>query len=231
MVNSNFVFFLFNVLFISLTQSLLLFAISSPSYTFLVLSQVRQKEQFDLSDLIFSRTIIFFVFIEAVADHQQWNFQRAKHEYLQTARIPGKYKDQFSPEDLDRGFIVSGLWSWCRHPNFAAEQCIWLTLYLWASYTTETYLHWTVCGALGYLLLFQGSTWLTESITASKYPEYVDYQARVGKLIPRFSVEPSRRTTGKRSTSKRSSAGGPDKSEGDQTRTREENTTHEESRT
>lgn len=203
-INSTFLFFLFNVFFISLVQSLLLLAISTPSYTFLVLSQIEKNEQFGLPDLIFSRVMIVFIFIEAVADHQQWHFQRAKSEYSQTARIPNRYKGQFSPEDLDRGFVVTGLWSWCRHPNFAAEQSIWITLALWACYCTETYFHWTVLGALGYVLLFQGSTRLTESITASKYPEYADYQARVGKFIPRFSVEPRKGYAArKRSTPKK----------------------------
>ena len=192
-VNNKFAFFLFNVFFISLTQSLLLFLITSPTYTFVVLTQLlkRQQVEFGLADVTFSRMIVFFIFIEAIADQQQWKFQSAKAEYFRTARIPKDYKDpaQSTPEDLERGFIVSGLWSWCRHPNFAAEQCIWVTLYLWVSYCTKTYVHWTVLGSMVYLLLFQASTRLTEWITAGKCPEYIDYQARVGMFIPRLSVE------------------------------------------
>jgi len=37
---------------------------------------------------------------------------------------------------------------------------------------------------MSYLFLFQGSTWLTESITAGKYPEYKAYQERVGQFVP-----------------------------------------------
>jgi hypothetical protein len=33
-------------------------------------------------------------------------------------------------------------------------------------------------------MLFQGSTWLTELITAGKYPEYRDYQQSVGMFAP-----------------------------------------------
>lgn len=40
-----------------------------------------------------------------------------------------------------------------------------------------------------YLILFQGSTWLTERISARKYPEYKEYQARVGKFLPRLGTE------------------------------------------
>lgn len=46
------------------------------------------------------------------------DFQQAKKEYQKTAKPPPKYL----ADDLDRGFVVTGLWSWSRHPNFAAEQ-------------------------------------------------------------------------------------------------------------
>ncbi|OXV07405.1 hypothetical protein Egran_04830, partial [Elaphomyces granulatus] len=132
---------------------------------------------FGIPDLVFSRLLLFFVFIELVADEQQWRFQRAKRACLGAARVPDEFRDRFTPEDLDRGFVISGLWSLCRHPNFAAEQSIWLGLYLWACYRTDTYLHWSGIGALAYLLLFQGSTNLTASISAAKYPEYEEYRA------------------------------------------------------
>jgi steroid 5-alpha reductase family enzyme len=186
-------FFVLNVLFISLWQPLLLLLITSPTYIFILLSQLPEGATFGIYDLIFSRLLIFFVLIETIADEQQWKFQSVKHLYLEKARIPDKYKSQFTAEDLDRGFVVSGLWSFCRHPNFAAEQSIWLTLYIWGCYCTNTYFNWTAIGASSCLLLFQGSTWLTESISASKYPEYKEYQARVGRFIPRLSIEPPRK--------------------------------------
>ncbi|KAA8647263.1 hypothetical protein EYZ11_009225 [Aspergillus tanneri] len=189
-INNCFLSFVFNVVFISLTQSLLLLLITAPTYNFLLLSRLPDMRSFELPDLVFSRVTFFFLIIEYFADQQQWQFQRAKREYQETARIPEPYKGQFTPEDLERGFVVSGLWSLSRHPNFAAEQAIWLTLYLWNCYRMETYVQWTGIGILGLLLIFQASTSLTESVTASKYPEYTDYQARVGRLIPRFSAKP-----------------------------------------
>jgi hypothetical protein len=44
--------------------------------------------------------------------------------------------------------------------------------------------NWTFLGAISYLFLFQASTWFTELISAEKYPDYADYQKRVGKFIP-----------------------------------------------
>ncbi|KAJ5751782.1 hypothetical protein N7520_008699 [Penicillium odoratum] len=187
-VNSAFLFMLFNFGFIALAQSLLLLLITTPTYTLLVATS-QGPETFGLADLAFSRAAIFFIAIAYFADQQQWNFQTAKHEYLNNARIPEPFKDQYAPEDLERGFVVSGLWSWSRHPNFVAEQAVWLTMYLWSAYRTENYLQWTGLGVLGYLAIFQGSTRLTEDISASKYPEYSEYQARVGRFLPRPSVE------------------------------------------
>ncbi|EAU32294.1 conserved hypothetical protein [Aspergillus terreus NIH2624] len=211
-VNNRFIFFLFNVVFISLTQSLLLLLITAPTYNFLLLSRLPHMKSFELPDLIFSRVAFFFLIIEYFADQQQWAFHCAKHEYQKSARISGQYKSQFTPEDLERGFVVSGLWSLSRHPNFVAEQAIWLTLYLWNCYRTETYLQWTGLGVLGYLLIFQGSVRLTEAISASKYPEYSEYQARVGRFIPRFSVKPKYKGGKKKTRPAKESVG-----EGEQT--------------
>lgn len=187
-VNNTFLFTIFNFVFIAAIQSALLLLITAPTYVFVILAY-QGPEVFDIPDLAFSRGIFFFIIIEFLADQQQWNFQNAKKEYHDNARIPGPYKDQYAPEDLERGFVVSGLWSWSRHPNFVAEQAVWLSMYLWCAYRTENYLQWTGLGVVGYLLIFQGSTRLTEAISVSKYPEYPEYQARVGRFLPRFSAE------------------------------------------
>lgn len=156
------------------------------------------------TDTMFSRVLMALILIEFFADQQQWSkliplprfnvltaciliqrildFQQAKKEYNRTAKPPPKY----SREELDRGFITSGLWAWSRHPNFAAEQAIWVCLYQWCCFETFVYMNWTFAGAMGYLLLFQGSTWFTELISAGKYPEYKDYQSRVGKFLPKL---------------------------------------------
>ncbi|KAK2808931.1 hypothetical protein FQN50_004204 [Emmonsiellopsis sp. PD_5] len=189
-VNNPFLFFLFNATFISLIQSILLVLITAPTYLFVLLSTIPNASQFQPIDFIFSPIIVFFIFIEALADQQQWKFQNAKKAYQQIARVPPEYKDTYTSDDLDRGFVVSGPWAWCRHPNFAAEQAIWLTLYQWSCIKSQQYYHWAGIGALCYVLLFQGSTKLTESITAGKYPDYKQYQLLVGKFIPRLGVEP-----------------------------------------
>jgi hypothetical protein len=110
-------------------------------------------------------------------------YQNAKKSYLKTAKVPHK----FEQEDLDRGFVVTGLWTYSRHPNFAAEQAIWVVLYQWGCWTSEVLYNWTFVGAMSYLFLFQASTWFTELVTAGKYPEYAEYQQRVGKFLPKLT--------------------------------------------
>ena len=108
------------------------------------------------------------------------DYQSAKQMYRET----GKVAPKFQKEDLDRGFLVTGLWSWSRHPNFVAEQAVWVVLYQWSCWVTQTYFNWSVVGAISYLILFQASTWFTELITTKKYPEYKEYQQMVGKFLP-----------------------------------------------
>lgn len=126
--------------------------------------------------------MLVIVVLEFFADQQQWNYHNAKDAYNKTAKVPSEYK--FTREQLDRGFNTSGLWAWSRHPNFAAEQSFWVVLYQWCCLDSETLINWAGAGAFGYLILFQSSTWLTELISAGKYPEYKVYQGRVGKFIP-----------------------------------------------
>jgi steroid 5-alpha reductase family enzyme len=180
------------VVFISLAQPVLLLLITTPTYILLLMSSLPEPLEFTFPDMIFSRILILCIFVEIFADQQQWRFQKAKKAYQATGAVPEEHKKHFTKEDLDRGFVVVGLWSWCRHPNFLAEQTIWFTLYQWSCYKTDTFFNWTSVGAMGYLILFQGSTWFTESISAEKYPEYKEYQARVGMFIPRWSLEPKK---------------------------------------
>ena len=156
-----------------------------PTYVILLVSQLLPEES-SIADIVFTRVLIGLVLVEFFADQQQWKFQQAKKEYQATAKAPHK----FEAEDLDRGFVVTGLWSWSRHPNFAAEQAIWVVLYQYGCYLTDTYFNWTAVGAIGYLILFQASTWFTELISAGKYKDYREYQMRVGKFLPRLSLDP-----------------------------------------
>jgi len=165
-----------------LAQSVLLYALSWPTYVLLLSSRFLPK--ITVIEVIVARVLIGLVIVEFFADNQQWYYQGAKSLYRKTAKVPAD--STYTRESLDRGFITTGLWRYSRHPNFAAEQTIWMVLYQWSCITTGVLYNWSGLGALSLVLLFQSSTWLTELITAGKYQDYAEYQRRVGKFLPKL---------------------------------------------
>ncbi|KAL7950401.1 hypothetical protein V8C42DRAFT_306367 [Trichoderma barbatum] len=177
------VWFIFNVTFISFFQSILLYLFSCvPTYVILLSSQFEPEIQ--AVDLVFFGVEILLVLSEWISDGQQWAYQTAKYKYKDTGKLTAGY----TSAELDRGFVASGLWGYSRHPNFFAEQTIWFMLYQWSCFATNTPYSWAGIGAVILVLLFQGSTNLTEGITSGKYPEYKAYQKHVGMFIPRTLV-------------------------------------------
>ncbi|KAK8055467.1 Protein of unknown function (DUF1295) [Apiospora rasikravindrae] len=175
-------FFIFNVTFISFIQSVLLFMLAAPTYVILLTTQ--HEPDLTTADVVFTSVQLLLVLSEWFSDQQQWDYQSAKQEYRESAVVPQGY----TQEELERGFITSGLWAYSRHPNFAAEQTIWFMLYQWSCYASKTLYNWTGLGALFLVMLFQGSTWLTELISSRKYAEYKHYQRQVGAHIPGFTA-------------------------------------------
>lgn len=81
------------------------------------------------------------------------------------------------------GFPTRGLHSLVRHPNFLGEQLFHLTIGLWPLCASPSlYSASCLLPALALSLLFTGSTLLTETITASKYPLYREYRKVLGKF-------------------------------------------------
>ncbi|EXJ82130.1 hypothetical protein A1O1_08199 [Capronia coronata CBS 617.96] len=178
------VFFVFNIVFISLYQSLLLLSVTTPTYVLLLTQRLAthssKMPSVDWEDLLAGTMMLCCIGIAFVADQQQWNYHSAKAAYQKQAKVPAGWERA----DLDRGFLTKGLFAYSRHPNFAGEQGVWVTLYLWSCLVTKTWYNWTGTGAALYLILFQGSTWLTELLSAKKYPEYKIYQQKVAKFLP-----------------------------------------------
>ncbi|KAA8894243.1 hypothetical protein FN846DRAFT_975146 [Sphaerosporella brunnea] len=180
-IPAGIVWTIFDLGFVALFQNLVLVGITMPAYVLMLTSRLPDATAGnDFIDTIFSRGLVIVLLIETLADQQQWAFQQAKKSYKETGKVPEK----FLKEDLDRGFVVSGLWSFCRHPNFLCEQTIWFGIYQWACFRTDTMFNWSGLGAVAYWGIFQASTNFTESISAGKYPEYREYQALVNKFVP-----------------------------------------------
>jgi steroid 5-alpha reductase family enzyme len=162
--------FLFNMLFISFYQMGLILLITLPAL------RSMQGSAMTWFDLALSIMFILFVVLETIADQQQWNFHKQKNKLIEAGEeLPEKYK---------KGFISSGLWGITRHPNYAAEQAIWIVFYFFSVSATGMWLNWSVMGAILLVLLFWGSSNFSESISASKYPDYHDYRKRVARFVP-----------------------------------------------
>jgi steroid 5-alpha reductase family enzyme len=161
-------FQLFNLFFIVLYQNAILVLITLPAQT----AWEHRGAPFGVVDLLLAVLFLAFTVGETIADQQQWNFHRFKRAELAAGRTP------------QPAFATTGLFSISRHPNFFFEQAQWWVLFFMGALAAGSVLQWTVLGPVLLTLLFVGSTIFTESITASKYPDYADYQKRVSPVVP-----------------------------------------------
>ncbi|KAJ3135577.1 hypothetical protein HK101_004112 [Irineochytrium annulatum] len=123
--------------------------------------------------------------IETVADQQQWAFQEKKWGMIKSGK---KLEDL--PVPYRYGFLTTGLFKYCRHPNFTAEFSMWWAFYAFSIGASGVVANWSILGPTLLTLLFQGSTAFTEMLTASKYPLYKIYQRHTPALFPLPPGEP-----------------------------------------
>lgn len=81
--------------------------------------------------------------------------------------------------------LRSGVWAWCRHPNYLGEIGFWLALALFGA-AAQPGAWWVWLGPLVMVLLFAGLTirMIEQKLAAAK-PGYADYQRTTAMLIPR----------------------------------------------
>lgn len=163
---------LFNLLFISGYQNVLILLMTLPSLVALQFAAA----PLNALDFTAAAAMLFLIGYEAVADNQQWRFQSAKQALLVSGRpLPDRYA---------AGFLNRGLWARSRHPNYFAEQGVWIAFYLFGVAASGQWLNWSVAGCVLLVLLFQGSTAFTEEISAARYPRYREYQLTVPRFLP-----------------------------------------------
>jgi steroid 5-alpha reductase family enzyme len=168
-----FVWLLFNLFFICFYQNTLIFLFTLP-----VLSGLAENAApLGAWDYVLAAVYVGLVIMEYIADQQQFDFQTEKYRRINAGEPLGEYAD---------GFVQTGLWSKMRHPNYFAEQSIWVVFYLLSVAATGEWLNWTIAGAVLLIILFKGSSDFSEEISAKKYPAYKDYQKRVARFIPKF---------------------------------------------
>jgi steroid 5-alpha reductase family enzyme len=165
-------FGMFNLFFISFYQNFLILLFSAP---ILVATQFNNTS-LNIFDILAAVFMLLFIGIETVADNQQFRFQIMKKK-------PELSKGQFS-KSLKEGFLSEGLWGYVRHPNFVSEQAVWICFYFFSVGASGKLINWTITGAILLVLLFIGSTKLTETISSKKYPGYSDYKKKVPKFLP-----------------------------------------------
>ena len=106
---------LFNLLFISLYQNYLLLGLAAPAWVAAAASAT--NPHINLVDWLAALTFLALVAVETVADNQQEDFQNTKKQLASA----GDLGPPFSA-----GFISWGLFSISRHPNYLAEQMLWM---------------------------------------------------------------------------------------------------------
>ncbi|MEN9800711.1 MAG: hypothetical protein RL653_4408 [Pseudomonadota bacterium] len=166
---------LFSLFFISIYQLVLIFLFTVPPLE--LAWQARGRVPPGAWDVLLAAAFLGFLVLETVTDQQQWDFQRAKHALTPEQRTA-------AGGDFARGFRTTGVFAWSRHMNFFAEFMQWWVFYGFTWAVGAPWLNWTVAGAFLLTLLFQGSTEMTERLSAGKYPEYVRYQRTTSRLIP-----------------------------------------------
>ena len=163
---------LFNLLFISGYQNILILLFTLPAIVALQNNEV----PLGVFDYAAAGLILFFIAYETLADIQQWNFQNKKLTMIRTGNeLTGDYQ---------KGFLDKGLWAYSRHPNYFAEQAIWVCFYLFSVAASGQWFNWSIAGCLLLIVLFQGSSSFSEEISAGKYQEYTAYQKRVPRFFP-----------------------------------------------
>ena len=162
-------FAVLNVVFIAGFQHALLLLISLPAWV----AMSHAPRPLGSLDVVAAGGFLLLLLGETIADNQQWKFQSDKKR-RRAAGLP-----------VEHEFLTTGLFRWCRHPNFFCEQGMWWFLYLFGVAAGAPWLNISIIGAVLLTLLFQMSTRLTETLTLRKYPAYAEYQRTTPRLWPR----------------------------------------------
>jgi len=169
----DWVWSLFNLLFISFYQNGLILLFTLP-----IILVMGSEIEVGFWDGLVAGLMVAWIAVEYKADQEHWEFQSEKYRRINAGKnLTGGYA---------KGFLDTGLWAKIRHPNYMAEQAVWITFYFFSVVATGQWINWSIAGCLLLVLLFKGSSDFSESISASKYPEYKEYQKRAGRFFPKL---------------------------------------------
>ena len=173
----NWVWVVFNFVFISLYQNILLLSIVAPVIHVRVESCSRRLDRESsqlMKDLLLFILLMVVIAFEALADHQRNVFHAQK--------LQGKVS----------GFCKTGLFACCRHPNYLCENLFWCLLCFFTLRISNpsTVLNCSWVGFIQYAVLFYNSINLTEQISVQRYgKEFLAYKKRVPMLLPKLPAK------------------------------------------
>ncbi len=167
---NKWVWMIFNLFFISIYQMSLILLFTLP-----VLKAMGSNKPLGIYDYFLAAITLALIVIEYIADQQQYDYQKEKYRQIKADTVDDFHKT---------GFTHTGLWAYVRHPNYAAEQGIWIMFYLFSVIATGMWVNWSITGALLLVMLFKSSSDLSEEITSKKYPLYQKYINGVGRFLP-----------------------------------------------
>ena len=80
---------------------------------------------------------------ESIADAQMWRFQQNKKRQIEEGG------------EVERPFMESGLFRFCRHPNYFCEMGMWVDVFTFFAFSASAqFWHWTGLGSVLLILLF-----------------------------------------------------------------------------
>jgi len=162
-IGNRVLFELFNLFFITGFQLTLIFLFTLP--VFFIGMAALEGATLSFFHLFLALLFLTCTIGEFIADNQQYRFQEKK--------VPG----------VGLGFNTTGLWYYSRHPNDAFELSQWIIIAVYAGISGVAPVR-AGLGAAILVLLFAGSTKMTEDITLAKYPEYAKWQEVTSPWIP-----------------------------------------------
>ncbi|MBT8401982.1 MAG: DUF1295 domain-containing protein [Rhodothermia bacterium] len=81
--------------------------------------------------------------------------------------------------------LTTGVWAWCRHPNYLGEMGFWISLFLFGLASTDGMYPWSWVGAVAMVMLFVGiSIPMIERRLSADKPAYAEYKKDVEMLLP-----------------------------------------------
>lgn len=94
-----------------------------------------------------------------------------------------RYRAEAHPVD---DFLRSGVWAWCRHPNYLGEMGFWWGLYLFGLAANPGWA-WTIVGPLAITLMFRFvSLPMIEDRMLERRPAYREHIEQSSLVLPRW---------------------------------------------